>query len=389
MMGAAAAAGLAFRPRGVVRTAAAQGSTPEADGPQALAMLRFVPVDLIEAIDENPILASVADLAARTESAGVDRPDGRDDPDVDDWREAINGLALPSPFARAVTPDWLSTFGWDGFQVDQTLEFGQPPNNAQVYTGRFDQDAIDDALLAQGYEVVKIDGAAAAWSLSPDGDIDLTSDVARLALGAMNNVALMPDGALITARTLDAVTHLVETAAGERDSLAGIELLRTLLDAQTTALDSAMLLPGTSLAGMIDPAAILVGAGDDEDASGESALDRTADRIATQIAEQAQSGMPPILFALAGTTGEMPVSRACYTLLMASEDDAEAAVDAIERRLETGSSNATQEPWSELFDGWTVEAVAGAPVVTVELETERPAIWFNLIFQRDIGFLAW
>ena len=390
LIGAAAATGWIALPGSRARSVAVKDSTPEADGPQALAMLRFVPIDIFEAADENPILASVADLAARTDSSGIDRPASQDDPAFSDWIKTTNGLAMPSPFARAFTPDWLATFGWDGFQADQTLEFGQPPDNAQVYIGRFDQDAIDDAMLASDYEVVETEGAAAAWSLSAEGDLDLDSDVGRLALGGMNNVVLMPDGVLITARTLDTATLLAETAAGERDSLAGNELVQTLLEAQTTPLDSAMLLPGTSFAGIIDPTAILIDeTDDDEDSSGQSALDRTADRIATQIAEQAQSGMPPILLALAGTTGETPVSRACYTLLMASEEDAEAAVPVIEERLETGVSVATQEPWAELFSDWTVEAVADAPVVTVELETERPALWFNLIFQRDTGFVAW
>lgn len=391
MIGAAAMTGWIALPSAQDRTVAAQDSTPEADGPQALAMLRFVPIDVFEAFDENPILASVADIAARTESSGVDLPTSRDDnPAFGDWGKAINGLALPSSFVNTFSPEWLAAFGWDILQADQTLEFGQPPDNAQVYIGRFDQDAIDDALLASDYEAVEIDGATAAWSLSPEGDVDISTDVGRLALGGMNNVVLMPDGVLITARMLDTATLLAETAAGERDSLAGNELVQTLLEAQTTPLDSAMLLPGTSFAGTIDPAAILVDeSDDDEDGSGQSALDRTADRIATQIAEQAQSGMPPILLALAGTTGEPRISRACYTLLMASEEDAETAVSVIEERLETGESVATQEPWSEIFSDWTVAAVANAPVVTVELETERPALWFNLIFQRDTGFLAW
>ena len=153
----------------------------------------------------------------------------------------------------------------------------------------------------------------------------------------MNNVALMPDGALITARTLDAVT-LAETAAGERDSLAGNDLVQTLLERPDHAAGFGDAPSGHLLAGTIDPTAVLDG--DDEDGSGQSALDRTADRIATQIAEQA--GMPPILLALAGTTGEMPISRACFTLLMASEEDAEAAAPVIEERLETGQSIVTQ-----------------------------------------------
>lgn len=390
MIGAAVTAGWIALPGARLQSVAAQDSTPEADGPQALAMLRFVPIEIFEAADDNPILATVADIAARTESSGIDRPTSQDDdPAFGDWIQATQGLALPSPFARAFTPEWLATFGWDGFQADQTLEFGLPPDNAQVYIGRFDQDTIDDALLANDFNVVEVEGAAAAWSLSPEGDLDLDSDVGRLALGGMNNVVLMPDGVLITARTLDTATLLAETAAGERDTLAGNEFVQALLEAQSTPLDSAMLLAGTALAGTIDAAAILVDETDDDDSSGQSALDRTADRIATQIAEQAQSGMPPILLALAGTTGETPISRACYTLLLASEEDAEAAVPVIEERLETGVSVATQEPWSDLFSGWTVGAVADAPVVTVELETERPALWFNLIFQRDTGFLAW
>jgi len=382
LFGAAAMAG-ALAVTGPIR---AQESTPESDGPQALAMLRFAPADLLEDAGDTPILATVADVAARTESAGVDLPTSRDDnPSFGDWGQAINGLLYTSAMLNAFSPDWLAAFGWDAFQVDQTLEYGQPPDNAQVYIGRFDRDAINDALLAADYETIEIDGAAEAWSRSPEGDVDVASEAGRLALGGMNNVALMPDGALITARTLDAATLIVETAAGERDSLAANDLVQTLLGAQTTLLDSAMLVPGTSLAGMIDPIAVLDEV--DEEGPGESALDRTADRIATQIAEQA--GMPPVLLALIGTTGEIPVSRACFTLLMASEDDAETAVAVVEERLETGESIATQQPWSELFSGWTVTAVEDAPVLTVELETERPNMWFDLVFNRDTGFIAW
>lgn len=382
LFGAAAMAGALTLP-GPIR---AQEATPESGGPQALALLRFAPAELLENSDGIAMLATVADIAARTESSGIDRPTSRDDnPAFGDWGQAINGMLYTSDMLNAFTPEWLAAFGWDAFQVDQTLEYGQPPDNAQVYIGRFDRNAINEALLAMDYETIEIDGAAEAWSRSPEGDVDFDSEAGRLALGGMNNVALMPDGAMITARTLDVATVMVETAAGGRESLADNDLVQTLLEAQTSPLDSAMLLPGTALAGMIDPIAVLDEI--DEEGGGESALDRIADRIATQIADQA--GMPPILLALIGTTGEIPVSRACYTLLMASEEDAATAVAVIEERLESGQSVATQQPWSDLFSGWTVEAVADAPVVTVELESERPNLWFDLVFRRDTGFIAW
>ncbi len=263
IFGAAAMAG-ALAVTGPIR---AQESTPESDGSQALAMLRFAPADLLENAGDIPILATVADIAARTESAGVDLPTSRDDnPAFGDWGRAINGLLYTSSILNAFSPEWLAAFGWDAFQVDQTLEYGQPPDNAQVYLGRFDRDAINDALLAADYETIEIDGAADAWSRSPEGDVDVSSEAGRLTLGGMNNVALMPDGALITARTLDVATQMVETAAGDRDSLASNDLVQTLLDAQTTPLDSAMLLLGTSLAGTIDPTTILEG--DDDEARG-------------------------------------------------------------------------------------------------------------------------
>jgi hypothetical protein len=388
LFGAAAMAGaLALPDSNRYRAALGQESTPAAgSGPQALDMLRYAPdIDLLTAGSDH-ILATVADLAHRIATFGVAIPTSQDDEAFGPWLQATTGLILPRSTLNAFGQDWREAFGWDGFQVDRTLEILASSDTAEVYIGRFDQEEIGRALLSGdgGYAEIAIEGATAAWSCAPDGDLDLATTAGLLALGALNNVALLPDGALVAAPTLSAVTRVEESATGSAPSLAENELIRPLLDAQAASsapLDSAMIVPGFVLMGGVDPITFLLGGGTPA-AGGDF-----ADAMATAIAEQAK--MPPVFLALVGTTGETPASRACFTLLVALADDAAAAVPVIEERLATGVSLLEQRPWAEIMGPWTVAAVSGEPVVTIEIATERPALWENLIYARDTGFVAW
>ncbi len=385
LSGAAVMAGALALPGTTRRQSAlAQDSTPVAgSGPQALAMLQYAPDVEVLTAGSDDILATVADLERRIATFGVATPSSRDDETLGDWERATSGLLLPRTMDNAFSRDWRDAFGWDGFQVDRTMEVGASAETAELYVGRFDQEEIGRALLSNdgGYAEITIDGATAAWSCFPDSGFDPTTVVGLLSLGALNTVAFLPDGAMVAARTLAAATRLVDSATGSAHSLAENDLILPLLHAQTTPLDSAIIVPGVILMGGANPVTAIFGDGT-APAGGD-----IGDSMATAIAEHAK--MPPVFVALAGTTGEEPVSRACFTLLVASPDDAVAAVPVIEERLSTGSSLLDHRPWAEVMGPWTVGAVPGEPVVTIEFATERPTLWQTLIYARDIGFIAW
>lgn len=116
--------------------------------------------------------------------------------------------------------------------------------------------------------------------------------------------------------------------------------------------------------------------------------------------------MPPIAMALLGftaggsvTAGEEvelpadgPDARAVIALQMINADAATIAAPIIEERLATGSSEQTGLPYAELFPEQTVEVVSAMPVVRIDLafgEDVSRGILMQLLYNRDLGFLAW
>ena len=63
-----------------------------------------------------------------------------------------------------------------------------------------------------------------------------------------------------------------------------------------------------------------------------------------------------------------------------------------EERLATQSSLRTQQPMTEFFSSWDSQVVEDVPVAVLELTFApevRPQIWLQMIFARDLVFLAW
>jgi len=405
LRGAAAAATLALvpaagsGPRATAQTASPAAGPAEAD---TLAdLLRFVPAAVLGKLDDAGHVVTFADMGAQLAAVDVAVPASRDDPGYDRWTAATFGLVPPQDVGFSISiPEWRETFGWDGFIVSRSLEMGRPPGTVAVYAGSFDQTTIGAALTALEYAPVAIPGAAEAWSRSPEPDFDRTNDAARYALGRLNTVAFLPDGTMVTGGVLAGVAEVVATATGGAASLADEASVQHLLAAQSPPLVTAMLVSGGALAGGVDPSIFLPGAG-----TPMPDLDDVAATAATEMA--ARAAMPPVLLALLGRTAGgplrtissdlatpaapagTPLALTRFTLLLASPEAAAQAVPVIEERLATGVSNASDRPWSELMSAWSVVAVPDAPVVVVEVETDRPSLWYSLLFQRDLGFLAW
>ena len=313
-------------------------------------------------------LAAFADIAGQLAAAGVTPPAGPNASAgvIDAWTGAVRALAGPSITDRGGSTEWLATFGFDVFAIDQSLEFGELPLALNVFRGRFNSKDIGSALQRSGYTEVDRPGAA-VWSLHGDESISLDIPANRLALARMNNVASVGDRLLLAATRLDALDAMLETIAGKRPSMASDGEMLALLRGVPNPLASCLILTGDAV--LLNPRDVkLLLAGVTYGAAG-------APRH------------PP-----AAPGGERP-SHAKWDLavLTTSEASAAALAAAIPANLRSGRSLATQAPLTDYFSDWTVEALSNEPIVTVEITfaPDRDAsLWLRFVSQRDLGFLS-
>jgi len=360
-------------------------------GSELQAMLAIVPAELAELDDPDQAIIAYADIATQLAAFDLAAPDRMTDDGVTAWATAITGLPLPSPalqYQRVFGED----YGFDLVQVDQTLSIALPPFELALYRGRFDQQRIVRALREVGYTPVGSD-ARPILSIRGDYEQDISAPTAYK-LSAMNFATILGDGTLAFASALDPLEAVLEVEAGERPSLAERSDMEALGASLPDDLVSAHIVHGSALAYGV-PADLL-----------DSDADETPDLevIATEIA--GQSEMPPIAMALLGFTAGGPVTageevglpadvadaRAVIALHMLSDDAATIAAPIIEERLATESSDQTGQPYAELFPEQTVEAVSGMPVVRIDLvlgEEVSRGILMQLLYNRDLGFLAW
>jgi hypothetical protein len=355
------------------------------------AMLASVPAELPELDDPDQAIIAYADIAGQLDAFDLAAPEGMTDDGTAAWAVAITGLPLPSP-ALQYQQSFGEDYGFELVQVDQTVSIALPPFELSVYRGRFDQQRIVRALREVGYTPVRSD-AGPILSIRGDYEQDISASTAYK-LSAMNYATILDDGTLAFSSALSPLEAVLEVEAGERPSLAERSDMETLGEGVPDDLVSAHIVHGTALAYGV-PNELL-----------EPDADKTPDleAIATEIA--GESDMPPIAMALLGFTAGGPVTageevglpadgpdaRAVIALQMLNADAATIAAPVIEERLATGSSKQTGLPYAELFPEQTVEVVSAMPVVRIDLalgEDVSRGILMQLLYNRDLGFLAW
>jgi hypothetical protein len=118
--------------------------------------------------------------------------------------------------------------------------------------------------------------------------------------------------------------------------------------------------------------------------------------------------MPPIVMALLGVTPggplfrpqsesatpqpDIPPAQFEIAVLLPTHDAAETAAQVATERLETGTSLATGQPLTAYFASWDAQVPPDSPVMVLELDFApgvQPRIWVQMIFRRDLVFLAW
>jgi hypothetical protein len=381
--------------------AARQDATPTiaSAGDPFLAFLGLVPDPYPAATTRTAPLCHYADVAGQLAAVGLSAPTDPESEAALLWQRVTLGLILPTDiFSSLSLIDWEETFGWSPYQIDQSLWFGDPPEVVNLLRGRFDAAAIEAALLKLDYRPHALPGAAIAYSIEHK-ELDLDDPVERiLSLSSLRTLAILPDGTFVWGQRPWSVRAVAAVAAGDR-SLRERTPVASLLAAVEAPLASSMLVPGLALQGVpFDPREVI----------GAAQTPEAVDDLATAEAsvEAELQTMPSVGFTLmgidyggefldlAGTPVALPVEappdRIRIYLQFANRDDAATAVPVIERRLATGSSQRAEVPWTTFFRGWEIWVVADRPVVRVALDVNASRnLWYNLLFNRDLGFLAW
>jgi hypothetical protein len=387
---------LHIAPSPVTAQQATPAATPTPSGPNAqlLSFLGLVP-DIMSS-DNSPQgeIAEFADVALQLAAVSATSPTSADDPNLRLWIRATSWITLPQDLqVRALDPQWRELFGFDVFQIDQSLVAAEPPNQITYLRGRFDPNEVTTALTKSGYKPVDIEGIQ-AYSLFPEAGIDLNNPVSHLALAHMNNGVILADGTLVSSSTLDAIRQVVAVSKGESPSLTSRVDIPALVQAMPRPLASAILIPGSNLSlfgALIDPRI-------------------TAEQVQALMDQIHQLGdMPPISLALLGVSAGGPllnfgaggtpeasstIESAVFDigLLTVSPSQARTAERTIAARVGALGSAVTQRPYANMFTSVQPAGPADLPIAVVELTfsaESSPRIWAQLILQRDLLFLGW
>jgi hypothetical protein len=362
------------------------GATPTAKGPAGplglAGMLALVPAN----VPQNSIIASYGNIAAQLETMGLPTLKPTDANAAEIWATALPMIQLRSLiFTNALNPQWSQLFGFNALQVDEGIELGEPPDTFSILRGRFDQSAIAAALTHSGYQKIATAGKD-VYSLHKDDSFDFSSPVSVLALNTMNNVGILSDDTIVVAATLDLVNSIIGGPHDASASLAKQNDVTQVLAAVPADLQTAVLVQGSSLGsgGGATPTA------NPSPASG-SALP------AIKLALFAATVGGPLLNQAAITTpipvtANAPTAEGAIALLFGDGADAVAAAQVIGNRFASGTSELTKEPYDSYFSDATVTATPDSPLVTMNLGPSQGgsvAVLFQMLYQRDLGFLAW
>ncbi len=355
------------------------------------AMLGLVPATFPHLDDPELATISYANIAAQLEAVDVTAPGRMDDDAFSEWFAATLGLPVPSHAAQYLQ-SWREDYGFDLPQADQTLQISLAPFDLSLFRGRFDEQEIVRTLRELGYKPVSNDWPILA--IRDDYEQDISAQTAYK-FAAMNYATILDDGTLAFASAQATLESVLDVVAGDAPSLAERSDIAELLPNVPDGLASALLVDGVMLTGGV-PEELL-------ELDPEATPDIEA--IATEMAEG--SDMPPVVTAMLGTTvggplqlddetaplsSDVPAARAVIVVVMQSPDAAKTAAPVIEERLATAASSATDQPYAELFPERSVEVVPETPVVRIDLtlgEGTQRNILMQMLFNRDLGFLAW
>jgi hypothetical protein len=360
-------------------TPADPGAAPGTAQGRLNALLRLVPVAALGGPDPDQWLFSWVDLETHFAALGV--TDWRD-PDVS-IVEVTNALAvMDNLIQHALSEEAQETFGFSALDASQILVAGNPPDQVAYYAG-LPVDRLPAVWEKAGFE--RMDGEFGPyWTAGQEGELDMTSPISTIGVGALNNVAILNDEVVVFARTARLLQQVQGLVVDGGDAEL-VEVIETLPDDTVNVIA----LPGQALAvSSITP---------------EGGQVTGADILAES--DDAVGAMPPLALALFGITAgartpgdggtpvpvEGPEARFLARLLTDSPEDAALAAEVVAWRVENMASAVSPQPYSELMTLETPadEQVAGN-VATLDFSAvENIGFWHRMLFSLDLWPFAW
>lgn len=330
------------------------------------------------------------------------------------WTNSIPmmGAANFANYLFAAAPDLPEVMGFDVFDIEQALTFGEPPTFADLIKGDFDETAIDTALTGQGFVRSELNGFP-LWCAEAGCDagdrMNLENrNLANLFGGSLGlqQPTVLADDVLYSSRSEDLMTWIAEAYTGEEESLADDEHYRTaaniLIAQQDAYLRQAYFISPLMIDGF-NPAAIL----------GEQA---TAEMIQAQIEEMEAyaAKLPPYQLLVMGDTSTTETQYATLILVYNSEADAQTALTVVPERIADYTSFVTKRTLTEMIE--IRELTQAEPALIADETTGKFAAVFtfeypappdtrddagliyqtgvnyrwlvSMLWQRDLGWLA-
>jgi hypothetical protein len=109
-------------------------------------------------------------------------------PEASDYGLALSGVWLPDALVGANGPLWRKAYGFGLGPVDRFVAGGFHPEEVTVAVGRFEPERTKARLRKNGYKA-----RGGLLRRGADGSIDTETPVGRLALSALNRVAVEPE----------------------------------------------------------------------------------------------------------------------------------------------------------------------------------------------------
>jgi hypothetical protein len=347
--------------------------------------------DVLASPEPPQQVALFGDVAGQLAAVGAGRPTSVQDETFRTWIQATRWIPVPDPArSHGIQPEFRDLFGFDLLQIDQSLEVGMAPSTIIFLRGEFDPAELRTAWTAAGYNRLDVDGTE-VYSLFEEPEFDFANPVSQIALARFNNALILEEDTIVFAPSLDLMRSVLAVVAGNAPSLAQNEDVAALLGTIASSLAGAMVVTGEVLQqeAMVPPSA-------------------SAEAAAQIEAELSVTGeLPPVRLALFGVTpgGPLPTDEqdatpvglenpASYSirLLVGRDADAENALAIIEQRLDKLLSLVSRQPYRDLLTLREASVSEDGSVILLDLdfgEERLPSLWIDLLFQRDLLFLAW
>jgi hypothetical protein len=358
-------AALSLSGASVLARPATQPATPETtcDVAGSLCdMLSLVPDILIDNPDVSSVV-SYANAAAQLDALGVGRPDDFEDEDFTRWSLAMTSVPIGGDFL-AYAKFWPEEMGFSVFDLDQSLEAGDPPDRIILFRGRFDEEQVVETWAAMGYQETSVDGAT-IWKLRDDYELDIAAGGATTRLSNRNYAAFVRPDVIVFTSNLAAITSVVGTSGKLLRPLSERPELAELVASVGPDIASAWAVSGASIGSTSSLALLSLTPGGPMPAE---------DLRGTPLAWSPADDM-----------------RALIAITYPEGTDVEAVATEIAGKLETLSSSYYQIPFKEIFAERNVTADPARTIVLIGLtssEDFRPGIAVDMLFRLDLGFLV-